>query len=40
MQIKVQSGDISTFAAQFFDEPGLGGQNIGNVIRQDPGGHV
>jgi hypothetical protein len=26
-------------ATQFFDVPGLGGQNIGNVIRQEPGGH-
>jgi hypothetical protein len=27
-------------AAEFFDVPGLGRQYIGDVIREDPGGHV
>ena len=30
---------VEQFASKLFDVPGLGGQYIGDVIRQDPGGH-
>ena len=37
--VAVAAGGVEQFAAQFFDVPGLGRQDIGDVIRQDPGGH-
>jgi hypothetical protein len=37
--VTVATRRVQQFAAQFFDVPGLGRQHIGDVIRQDPGGH-
>ena len=37
--VAIRAGGVEQFAAEFFDVPGLGGQNIGDVIRQKPGGH-
>ncbi len=37
--ITVAPGGIKQAPAQFFDTTGLGWQNIGDVIRQDPSGH-
>ena len=37
--VAIATGGVEQLAAQFFDVPGLGGQDIGDVIRQDPGGH-
>ena len=37
--IAIATCGIEQPATQFFDVPGLGRQNIGNVIRQDPGRH-
>jgi hypothetical protein len=37
--VAIAAGHVEQVAAEFFDVPGLGGQDIGNVIRQDPGRH-
>ena len=38
--IAVAAGRIQQAATKLFDVSGLGRQDIGNVIRQDPSGHV
>jgi hypothetical protein len=37
--VSIAARRIEQPSAKFFDVPGLGGQDIGNVIRQDPGRH-
>ena len=37
--IAIAARSIEQSSTQFFDVPCLGGQNIGNVIRQDPSRH-
>ena len=37
--VAIAAGGVEQFASKFFDVAGLGRQHIGNVIRQDPGGH-
>ena len=37
--IAIATRHVQQFPAKFFDVPRLGRQDIGNVIRQDPGGH-
>ena len=37
--IAIATRRVQQFAPYLFDMPRLGGQDIGNVIRQDPGGH-
>ena len=37
--VAIGTGGIEQFATEFFDAPGLRGQYIGDVIRQEPGGH-
>ncbi|MNS65151.1 hypothetical protein D3C72_983010 [compost metagenome] len=37
--VAIATGGIEQLASKFFDVARLGGQHIGNVIREDPGGH-
>ena len=37
--VAVAGCGVQQAAAQFLNVPGLGRQNIGDLIRQDPGGH-
>jgi hypothetical protein len=37
--VAIGTGGVQQRTAQLFDVPGLGRQHIGDVIRQDPGGH-
>jgi hypothetical protein len=37
--VAIATGGIQQFAAEFFDVASLRGQDIGNVIREDPSRH-
>jgi hypothetical protein len=37
--VAIATGGVQQFAAEFFDVACLGGQDIGNVIREDPSRH-
>jgi len=37
--VAIATGSVKQLAAEFFDVACLGGQHIGNVIRENPGGH-
>jgi hypothetical protein len=38
--VTIATGGIEQFATEFFDVACLRGQDIGNVIREDPSRHV
>ena len=37
--VTISAGSVEQAPTQFLDVPGLGGQDIGDVIRQEPGRH-